>query len=97
MIVALGTLIGVLIEGPVLGWQSVLIRAGAATSAIAWVAFFVIEARARHPMLPLQFFRNALVAGSTFVSMASALVFYGMLCCCRLKIDQERGVLPVEN
>ncbi|MBN3809961.1 MFS transporter [Paraburkholderia sp. Ac-20347] len=89
-IVALGTLIGVLIEGPVLGWQSVPILASIATSCIAWIAFFVIEASTATPMLPIQFFRNELFSGSTFVSMASAFVFYGMLFTFSLYYQQVR-------
>ncbi|WP_322014347.1 MFS transporter [Paraburkholderia sp. J12] len=96
-IVALGTLIGVLIEGPVLGWQSALVQAGIATSVAAWVAFFVIETRARNPMLPLQFFRNALFSASTFVSMASAFVFYGMLFTFSLYYQQVRGYSALET
>ncbi|WP_114810375.1 MFS transporter [Paraburkholderia kururiensis] len=97
VIVALGTLIAVLIEGPVLGWRSAPIRAGAVTSGVAWAVFFVVEARARNPMLPLQFFRNALFAGSTFVSMASAFVFYGMLFTFSLYYQHLRGYSALDT
>ena len=42
-------------------------------------------------MLPLAFFRNRLFAGSTFVSMASAFVFYGLLFVFSLFYRQVRG------
>jgi len=91
VIVALGTLIAVLIEGPMLGWHSALMLTGMVVCGIAWIAFFMIEARGRNPMLPLHFFRNRLFSGSTFVSMASAFVFYGMLFTYSLYYQQVRG------
>ncbi|MEQ5842875.1 MFS transporter [Paraburkholderia acidicola] len=97
VVVALGTLIGLLIEGPVLGWQSMPIRLGIATSCIAWAAFFFIETHTRNPMLPLQFFRNALFAGSTVVSMASAFIFYGMLFTFSLYYQQVRGYSALDT
>jgi MFS transporter, DHA2 family, methylenomycin A resistance protein len=95
-IVALGTLIAVLIEGAVLGWGSAVIVAGIVVCGLAWTAFVVIEARGRHPMLPLSFFRSALFSGSTFVSMASAFVFYGMLFTFSLFFQQVRGDSPLD-
>ncbi|WP_321879812.1 MFS transporter [Burkholderia cepacia] len=96
-IVAIATLIGTLIEGPSLGWRSAPIVGGAATSAVAWIAFISIEARRREPMLPLAFFRNRLFAGSTFVSMASAFVFYGLLFVLSLFYRQIRGASPLDT
>ena len=68
-----------------------LIIGGAVTSVVAWSAFIAVEARRREPMLPLAFFRNRLFAGSTFVSMASAFVFYGLLFVFSLFYRQVRG------
>ncbi|WP_035555153.1 MFS transporter [Burkholderia sp. 9120] len=96
-IVALGTVIGVLIEGHRLGWQSAPIVAGIAISGVAWVAFFVIETRTQHPMLPMPFFRNALFSASTFVSMVSAFVFYGMLFTFSLFYQQARGYSALDT
>ncbi|RKP45253.1 MFS transporter [Trinickia fusca] len=95
-IVALGALIGVLIEGPVLGWRSTPLIAGMIASLLAWIAFFFVEARSADPMLPLGFFRSSLFSGSTFVSMASAFVFYGMLFTFSLYYQQVRGASPLE-
>ncbi|WP_175965181.1 MFS transporter [Burkholderia sp. BCC0322] len=96
-IVAIAALIGTLIEGPSLGWRSLPIIGGAITSAVAWSAFIAIEARRREPMLPLAFFRNRLFAGSTFVSMASAFVFYGLLFVLSLFYRQIRGASPLDT
>ncbi|WP_322081832.1 MFS transporter [Burkholderia sp. BCC1972] len=96
-IVAIAALIGTLIEGPSLGWRSAPIVGGAVTSVVAWIAFIAIEARRREPMLPLAFFRNRLFAGSTFVSMASAFVFYGLLFVLSLFYRQVRGASPLDT
>ncbi|VWC30702.1 MFS transporter [Burkholderia lata] len=96
-IVAIAALIGTLIEGPSLGWHSAPIVGGAIASAVAWIAFIAIEARRREPMLPLAFFRNRLFAGSTFVSMASAFVFYGLLFVLSLFYRQIRGASPLDT
>ncbi|WP_027781712.1 MULTISPECIES: MFS transporter [Burkholderia] len=96
-IVAIAALIGTLIEGPSLGWRSAPIVGGAVTSVVAWIAFIAIEARRREPMLPLAFFRNRLFAGSTFVSMASAFVFYGLLFVLSLFYRQIRGASPLDT
>ncbi|VWB24765.1 MFS transporter [Burkholderia arboris] len=96
-IVAIAALIGTLIEGPSLGWRSAPIVGGAVTSVAAWIAFVAIEARRREPMLPLAFFRNRLFAGSTFVSMVSAFVFYGLLFVLSLFYRQVRGASPLDT
>ncbi|WP_264173459.1 MFS transporter [Burkholderia cenocepacia] len=96
-IVAIGALIGTLIEGPSLGWRSAPIVGGAVASVVAWIAFIAIEARRHAPMLPLAFFRNRLFAGSTFVSMASAFVFYGLLFVLSLFYRQVRGASPLDT
>jgi len=78
-IIALGLLIGILVEGKQLGWRSPLIIAGVVLMFLAWVVFFATEGRKTHPMLPLAFFKNGIFTGSAVVSMASAFVFYGLL------------------
>ncbi|RDK02989.1 MFS transporter [Paraburkholderia lacunae] len=94
-IVALGALIGVLIDGKTLGWDSPLIVSGIVMTVAAWAAFLALEARNTHPMLPLSFFRSGIFAGSTCVSMASAFVFYGLLFVTSLYYQQARGYSPL--
>jgi MFS transporter, DHA2 family, methylenomycin A resistance protein len=97
VIVALGTLITVLIEGSRLGWRSALILAGIALSGVAWLAFLMIEKRSANPMLPLKFFGNALFSASTTVSMASALVFYGLFFTFSIEYQTVRGDSPLQT
>lgn len=61
----------------------------------AWVVFLVVEARSLHPMLPLSFFRSGIFTASTYVSMASAFVFYGLLFVVSLYYQQVRGYSPL--
>jgi DHA2 family methylenomycin A resistance protein-like MFS transporter len=94
-IIALGGLIAILIEGQTLGWNSPIILAATGIVLVAWLAFFTIEARVAHPMLPLAFFRNSIFIGSTFASMASAFVFYGLLFITSIYYQQVRGYSPL--
>ncbi|MBN9562154.1 MAG: MFS transporter [Alphaproteobacteria bacterium] len=94
-IVALGTLIGVLIEGPVLGWDSALILAGVAVSACSTIAFLAIEAGGREPMMPLGFFRNPVFSASAFVAFVGTLTFFGLIFALSLYFQQERGYSPL--
>lgn len=96
-IVALGTLIGVLIEGRTFGWTSPTIIASALVTVAAWLAFLRIEARHAHPMLPLSLFRNGVFSGSTCVSMASAFVFYGLLFVVSLDYQQAQAYSPLQT
>lgn len=95
-IIAMGMLIGVLIEGHGLGWYSPTMLAATAIAVFAWTAFLIVEARHAQPMLPLAFFRHGIFAGSTFVSMVSAFVFYGLLFVISLYYQQVRGYSPMQ-
>lgn len=94
-IIAMGLLISVLIEGHGWGWHSPATLAAATVGIIAWIIFLVVEAQHAQPMLPLTFFRSGIFAGSTFVSMVSAFVFYGLLFVISLYYQQVRGYSPM--
>ena len=94
-IVALGTLIGVLIEGPVLGWGSAPILAGAAICVCSSVAFLVIEARGHEPMMPLGFFHSPVFSTSAFVAFVGTFAFFGLIFALSLYFQQERGYSPL--
>ncbi len=93
-IIALGTLVTTLIEGPSLGWASPAVIIGAAICVMAWLAFLTIETRRAQPMLPLSFFRNGLFAGSAIVAMATTLTFFGLIFVFSLYFQQVRGYSP---
>lgn len=91
VIVALATSISILIEGAKLGWASAPILSGIALSAGAWLCFLAIERRHPQAMLPPALFRLPMFPASAFVSMASALVFYGLLFLLSLYLQEGRG------
>ncbi|WP_087721870.1 MFS transporter [Pandoraea sp. PE-S2T-3] len=96
-IAALGTLVGVLIEGHTLGWTSPVIVSGAVVTCLAWAALLRIETVHAHPMLPLGLFRHGVFSGSTCASMASAFVFYGLLFVVSLHFQQARSYSPLQT
>lgn len=96
-IIALGTLVATLIEGPVLGWDSPTVLIGAAICVMAWLAFLTIETRRAQPMLPLSFFRNGVFAGSAIVAMATTLTFFGLIFVFSLYFQQVRDYSPLRT
>ncbi|HEX6779131.1 MAG TPA: DHA2 family efflux MFS transporter permease subunit, partial [Ktedonobacterales bacterium] len=73
VIAGLGALTYALIEGESDGWTSPLILSLLAGAAVLLVAFFIVEARVREPLLPLQLFKNAVF--STANAAATLLGF----------------------
>ena len=94
-IVALGSLIAVLIEGHSFGWRSPWILSGIALSVLAAGSFFAIESKRSHPMLPLSLFGNLIFSSAAFVSMISAMTFYGLIFTLSLYFQQVRAYSPL--
>jgi len=78
-VVALGLPVVTLIQGPALGWGSLLILAGLVGSGVAWAVFLWLEAHRAQPMLPLTLFAGRVFSASVLVSMATAFTFYGFV------------------
>jgi EmrB/QacA subfamily drug resistance transporter len=75
---ASGGLFGIvwgLVRGNSQGWASPEIVIALTVGAIVLAAFVVWELRAKHPMLPMRFFRNRAFA---LANVASLLMFFGM-------------------
>lgn len=96
-IVALGTLVAVLIEGPTLGWRSTAVLAGVIVCVAAWAIFLTIEARRTQPMLPLSFFRNGMFSGAAVVAMTTTLTLFGLIFVLSLYFQQVRGYSPLRT
>jgi MFS transporter, DHA2 family, methylenomycin A resistance protein len=94
-ILALGMLIAVLIEGHPLGWGSPWIVSGIALSVLAAGSLFAIESRRSQPMLPLSLFSNPIFSSAAFVSMISAMTFYGLIFTLSLYFQQVRAYSPL--
>lgn len=94
-VIALGSSVGVLIEGARLGWHDAAIRLGVMVACAAWGLFILIERRQRQPMLPLDLFRSARFSASVGVSMVSGLVFYGLFFLLSLYFQQTLNWSPL--
>ena len=70
---AVSSLVYGIIQGGEMGWTSPTILGALAISAVAFLAFALIERRAAHPMLPLHFFRQRDFTGSV---VALGIVFF---------------------
>lgn len=88
-IVALGSLLYAIIEGPVEGWDSALIMGAIAIGLVTMVAFILWERRTPHPMLPMSFFKErGFNAGVVVIS----LVFFAMFSMFFLLTQYLQGV-----
>jgi DHA2 family methylenomycin A resistance protein-like MFS transporter len=96
-IVALGMLIAALIEGASFGWRSPWIIGAIAVSVAAGVTFIAIESKRAQPMLPLSMFRNPIFSSAAFVSMVSALTFYGLIFTLSLYFQQVSHYSPLRT
>lgn len=75
-VVGVGAAVWALIEAPEMGWTSVRIASAFALSAVAIVAFILIERRTPNPMLPLDFFRHAEFRASVLaIGVVTACLF----------------------
>lgn len=97
VMIALATSVAVLIEGARWGWNSVWVYTGVGAACIAWCVFLMTESRHKDPMLPLYFFRNRVFSGAAFLSLMSALVFYGLFFLLSLYFQSDRGWSPLKT
>ena len=68
-----------LIEASTYGWESPYIIASFFIALASFLLFLRTESRVKHPMVPLNFFRNKIMSCSLFVAMILNLTFYGIL------------------
>jgi EmrB/QacA subfamily drug resistance transporter len=93
---AVCVLVGVLIEGPRLGWASPLTAAGFLISAAATVGFTIAERRRHEPLMDLTLFRSpafttaVLGAAALFAALTLALLLN------TLYLQHTRGWTPLE-
>ena len=75
-LVAITALVFGIIEGPAEGWSAPLVVGAFVIAAVFGAAFIWIERRAEHPMLNLDYFRNARFSGgATAISVAFFSLF----------------------
>lgn len=96
-IVAIGATAAALLGGVDFALHSNWGRAFDAAAILAWIVFLSAEARSAEPMLPLSFFRDPVFTGTILISLASAIVFYGLFFLLSLYFQQMRGLSPLQT
>ncbi|MCY0999328.1 DHA2 family efflux MFS transporter permease subunit [Myxococcus sp. MISCRS1] len=86
----LGGVIYALIEGPSRGWSLAPVLAAVGGVALL-AAFLAIEARAKHPMLPLGLFRSRTFSGANLTTLAVYFALGGVSFLLILALQQQLG------
>src|SRR3984893_5714951 len=66
---SLGAVVYGLIESSRLGWQSPIVMAALLAGMVIFGVLILVEARVRHPMMPLSLFRSANFAGANLLTL----------------------------
>jgi EmrB/QacA subfamily drug resistance transporter len=79
---ALGGVVYALIESSRLGWTAPAVRVALVGGGLAFLLFFLVEARVKAPMLPLGLFRSRAFAGANLLTFwlygALAMLFFAL-------------------
>lgn len=86
----LGGVIYALIEGPAHGWNALAILAAVGGTALL-ITFVFLEARERHPMLPLALFRSRTFSGANLTTLAVYFALGGAIFLVVLALQQQLG------
>ncbi|MBZ4419738.1 DHA2 family efflux MFS transporter permease subunit [Myxococcus sp. RHSTA-1-4] len=86
----LGGVIYALIEGPAHGWNAPAILAVTGGAALL-AAFVFLEARERHPMLPLTLFRSPIFSGANLTTLVVYFALGGATFLVVLALQQQLG------
>jgi EmrB/QacA subfamily drug resistance transporter len=92
-------LIGVcygLIEGPDLGWGSLPVVTALVGGVLSLGLFFFVEARVRHPMLPLGIFRSRQFSAANLVTLVVYGGLGGGIFLLPVELQQVAGYTPLE-
>jgi len=87
----LGTIVYGLIESSRLGWQNPIVIATLAGGAIVLAIFIVVEARKRHPMMPLTLFHSGNFTGANLLTLFLYAALAGTLFFLPLNLIQVQG------
>src|SRR2546427_2725833 len=92
--VSLGAIVYGLIESSRLGFQSPIVITALSSSLIVLVAFVIVEARRRHPMMPLTLFRARNFTGANLLTLFLYAALAGTLFFLPLNLIQVQGYSP---
>jgi EmrB/QacA subfamily drug resistance transporter len=94
--VALAGLVFALIEGPVQGFGTTAVIAGAGVGVVAAIAFPVIERRLAHPMLPLEIFKSRQFSGANLVTFVVYAALVGAMFLLAIELQRSLGYSALE-
>jgi DHA2 family methylenomycin A resistance protein-like MFS transporter len=94
-IVTLVALVFGLIEGGSLGFSSPAVVAALTVSIVGLVTFLAIQARVRHPMMPLELFRSSGIRIALCVGFAFMAGNFGTVFVLSLYLQQHLGLAPL--
>jgi EmrB/QacA subfamily drug resistance transporter len=95
-VLALGTILWAVIEGPVEGWRSGTILGAFAVGAVLLTAFFLWELRCASPMLDMRFFQNPRFSAASGAITLTFFAMFGMLFVLTQYLQFVLGYSPVK-
>jgi EmrB/QacA subfamily drug resistance transporter len=93
--VVLAAVVGVLIEGPHIGWTSPAALAAYAGAAVATAGFVRVESRRSEPLMDLRLFTRPLFSGAVFGAVAVFVALNTTLLLNTLYLQHTRGWTPL--
>ncbi|MFE0337987.1 MFS transporter, partial [Streptomyces sp. NPDC058955] len=93
--VVLAVVVGVLIEGPRVGWTSPAALAGYAAAALATAAFVRVESRRPEPLMDLRLFTRPVFSGAVVGAVAVFVALSVTLLLNTLYLQHTRGWTPL--
>ncbi len=93
--VVIGVWVGVLIEGPRLGWTSPAALAAYGVASMATVGFLWVEARRHEPLMDLRLFRSPLFSSAVLGALAVFVALNVTLLLNTLYLQHTRGFTPL--
>ncbi len=94
-VLAMGGLTYGAIEAGAAGFAAPRVVSAFAVAVVALVAFLAAQARAAHPMVPLDLFRSRTVTVAVVVGFAFIVGYYGLPFVMSLYLQQLRGLSPL--
>ena len=95
-VVALTAFTGAVIEWRPLGFAHWAVAGGFALALAAGLAFVLLEARVRDPMLPLAMLRNRTFSAAVLFGICVNLTYYGTVFVLALYLQHARGETPLQ-
>ncbi|MCZ0991039.1 MFS transporter [Streptomyces diastatochromogenes] len=93
--VVIGVWVGVLIEGPHIGWTSPAALAAYGVATMATVGFVWVEARRQQPLMDLRLFRSPAFSGAVLGAVAVFVALNVTLLLNTLYLQHTRGFTPL--